>query len=243
MKALILAGGRGKRLSETSRDHNKCMLSLNGMPLIEYSLQNAVSAGASDILIIVGYKAEDIINRFGNNYNGVKVAYTIQWEQKGLVHAIECGQERIGKADFMLFLADEVLRNPNHSKMIKKFYEEALFAICGVVMVEDRSQIRNTYSVMQDNNDGQIYRLVEKPRNPLNNIMGTGNCIFRNEIFEYIPYIPINQQRGEKELPDLIQCAIDDGRAVKSFNIGDSYINVNTCTNLKEAEKLEVGLF
>lgn len=238
MKALILAGGRGKRLNEVSSDQNKCMLRLKNKPLIEYSLECAVRAKVKEIVITVGYRAEDIINYFGNKYKGIKIAYVMQWEQRGLVHAIECSRDVIGKADFILFLADEVLKNPNHSQMMKKFKEEHLFAICGVVIVKDMTQIRKTYSVIQDSHDGRIYRLIEKPRNPLNNIMGTGNCIFRNEIFEYIQYTPINQQRGEKELPDLIQCAIDDGKIVKSFNIGDHYININTYDDLLHASRI-----
>jgi dTDP-glucose pyrophosphorylase len=70
----------------------------------------------------------------------------------------------------------------------------------------------------------------------MNNIMGTGNCIFKNEIFSYISHTPINQKRGEKELPDLIQCAIDEGNIVKSFKICDHYVNVNIPEEIKRAE-------
>ncbi|MBM3301924.1 MAG: NTP transferase domain-containing protein, partial [Deltaproteobacteria bacterium] len=41
MKALILAGGRGKRMEELSETENKCMLRIHGKPLIQYSLDNA----------------------------------------------------------------------------------------------------------------------------------------------------------------------------------------------------------
>ncbi len=68
--------------------------------------------------------------------------------------------------------------------------------------------------------------------------MGTGNCIFRNEIFDYISFTPINQTRGEKELVDMIQCSIDEGEKVKSFNIGKGYININTEEDLIASETL-----
>jgi dTDP-glucose pyrophosphorylase len=70
----------------------------------------------------------------------------------------------------------------------------------------------------------------------MNNLMGTGNCIFKNEILSYIPQTPINQKRGEKELVDLIQCAIDEGHIVKSFLICDQYFNVNSPEEIKEAQ-------
>ena len=67
--------------------------------------------------------------------------------------------------------------------------------------------------------------------------MGTGNCIFKNEIFDYIEYTPISYVRKEKELPDLIQCAVDDGNPVKLFFIGSKYFNINTADDIVIAEK------
>jgi len=119
--------------------------------------------------------------------------------------------------------------------MIKEYYDEDIFALCGTVIVEDKNLIKKTYSIIQEENN-EIIRLVEKPDNPVNNIMGTGNCIFKNEIFSYIPKTPINQKRGEKELPDLIQCAIDDGKIVKSFVICDQYFNLNLKEDIKDAK-------
>ncbi len=237
MKALILAGGRGNRLEPITDQINKCMLRMAEKPLIEYSLDNARAAGVEEIIIVVGYLAEDIINTYGNRFHDVPIRYVIQWEQRGLVHAMECSMRAIGEADFMLFLADEVFVNPKHEAMIQKFKSESLFVLCGVSTAEDTSQIRKTYAIIRNEDDDRIYRLIEKPARPMNNIMGTGNCIFKNQILDYIPDTPINQKRGEKELPDLIQCAIDNGRTVKAFLIGDQYINVNTPDDIRLAEK------
>ncbi len=240
LKALVLAGGRGKRLEQVSSNINKCMLTFRGRPLVSYSLDNAVRVGVSEIVLIVGYKAEDIINHFGNSYEGIRIRYVIQWEQKGLVHAIECAWKAVGKSDFMTFLGDEILVEPRHEEMIRLFYEEDLFVTCGVIRVEDLSQISKTYAVIQDQ-DCRIFRLIEKPKKPLNDIMGTGNCIFRNGIFEYIESTPINQKRGEKELVDLIQCAIDEGHPVKSFDIGLGYININLEEDIRQLESSQPG--
>jgi len=241
MKALILAGGSGKRLGADSAGHNKCMLRLFSKPLIQYSLENACRAGVTEIVIVVGHAAEEIINAFGNTFEGVRIKYVIQHDARGLVHAIDCTRKSIGNHEFMLFLADEILRNPRHSEMIQKFHDENLFVICGVVHEADLNEIRKTYAVIQDDSERRIYRMIEKPRRPLNHIRGTGNCIFRPEIFDYIDLTPVNQSRGEKELPDLIQCAIDDGHAVKSFDIGSDYINVNTPSDIEKTEKLYSG--
>lgn len=237
MKALILAGGRGKRLEGISNNKNKCMLELKGIPLIEHNLNLITKLKVNEIIIVVGYRAEDIINSYGIEYKGKTIKYVIQTNQHGLVHAIESSKEALNNDDFILFLGDEILVNPKHREMMELYDREELFGICGIVVEKDRDKIKRTYSIFH-NEDGRIYRLIEKPRNPQNDMQGTGNCIFRNELLSYIEKTPINQVRGEKELPDLIQCAIDDGKIVKSFIICEKYSNINSEEDLKEVTSI-----
>ena len=237
MKALVLAGGRGKRLEGISGNKNKCMLVLKGKTLIERTLDYITKINLKEIVIVVGYRAEDIINTYGIEYKNIKIKYVIQTTQQGLVHAIECSTDALDNNDFMLFLGDELLINPKHKEMMEKFENEDLFGICGMAIEKNRSKISRTYSVFQ-NEDGRIYRLIEKPKNPNTDLQGTGNCIFKNELLSYIEKTPINQERGEKELPDLIQCAIDDGKIVISFLLCERYANINSEKDLIEASTL-----
>ena len=240
MKALILAGGRGKRMEKHSAESNKCMLAFGGKPLIQHSLDHCVRIAPEEIVIVVGYLAEQIINYYGNSYKGLRIRYAIQIEQCGLVHAIETAAPFLGASDFMLFLADEVLLNPNHLAMIEEYREGGIFALCGVTVPESPEEVRKTYAVLEDER-GRILRLVEKPRRPVNRFQGTGNILLSNGILEYIACTPINQLRKERELPDLIQCAIDDGHIVKSFPVGGRYVNVNLPSDI-EQEHMELVL-
>ena len=235
MKALILAGGRGKRLGDLTNSINKCMLPFEGKPVLEYNLQRAVDLNEiNEIVLIVGHRAEDIINKYGIKYQGKKIKYVIQPVPKGLVNAVECAKDALGTDDFFLSLGDEILIKSRHREMLEKFKAENLFAVCGGMIQKDKSKISRTYSVLTGEN-GRIFRLIEKPRKALDNWQGTGHCIFRNEILSYIKRTPIHPERNEKELPDLIQCAVDDGQVVKIFNICDEYTNINSQIDLKEA--------
>ena len=89
MKAVILAAGRGKRLKEQTEPANKSMLMFKGRHLIEYSLETAKLCNVDEIIIVVGYRATDIVNKFGIQYKNIKIRYVIQEEQKGLVNALE----------------------------------------------------------------------------------------------------------------------------------------------------------
>src|SRR4030042_6896946 len=153
MRALILAGGRERRLDELSEKKNKCMIEVGGRPIIENSIQYVIKTNISEIIIVVGYKAEEIINYFGNEYKGKKKKYVIQWEQEGLVHAIEYAKEAVAGDDFMLLLADEVIINQKNSHMIEEFNKGEVFAICGVLNVENKEYIRRTYTLIHDKND------------------------------------------------------------------------------------------
>jgi UDP-N-acetylglucosamine diphosphorylase / glucose-1-phosphate thymidylyltransferase / UDP-N-acetylgalactosamine diphosphorylase / glucosamine-1-phosphate N-acetyltransferase / galactosamine-1-phosphate N-acetyltransferase len=212
------------------------MLPFDGKPVLEYNMQRAVDLDeVEEIILLVGHRAEDIINNFGISYKGKKISYVIQAEPKGLVNAIECAKVALDKDDFFLFLGDEILINSRHQEMVKKFKEKNLFAVCGVTLQKDKTKISRTYTVLTGEN-GRIFRLIEKPRRPLDNWQGTGHCVFKNEVLSYIDKTPIHHERGEKELPDLIQCAVDDGQVVEFFNICDKYTNINSSEDLEDAK-------
>jgi len=205
---------------------------------LEYNIDRVSKLdGINEIIIIVGHRAEDIINRYGTNYKGKRIEYVIQQERRGLVHAIECAREKIGKSDFFLSLGDEVLVNDRTKQMLDVFNKERLFGVCGGVWQKDKEKISKTYSVLMGN-DNVILRLIEKPKKALNNWQGTGHCILKNEILDYIPRTPIHPERGERELPDLIQCAIDDGQKVKLFDVAEAYTNINSEEDLQEARAI-----
>jgi dTDP-glucose pyrophosphorylase len=243
VKALVLAAGRGSRLGRETDEQNKCMLPMFGKPLVQYSLENAVRAKVSEIVMVVGYRAEDVINAFGIDFDGTRIQYVIQDDPRGLVHAIESAAPAVGREEFMLLLADEILWHPHHAEMVEAYRRQRLFGICGVVKEKDRDEIRKTYALIEDERTHRIHRLIEKPRRPSSDVRGTGNCIFRPEIFDYVALTPINQNRGEKELPDLIQCAIDDGEDVRSFDIGEGYVNINTVADIAIAEREHAARF
>jgi dTDP-glucose pyrophosphorylase len=236
MKALIAAAGRGTRLRNSALGSNKCMRMLGGRHLIEYSLDSAVKSRVDEIVVVVGHQAESIINTFGIAYRDIRVCYVLQRELTGLVSAMECAREALEGEDFMLLLGDEIVWDPRPDEMIQYFEAEKLFVLCGVTVTPDWDQVKKTYAVLYNPYENYIYRLVEKPRKPVNSYMGTGNCVFRNGIFDYIARTPVNHIRGEKELPDLIQCAIDEGNPVKLYPVGSRYVNINTENDVQIAD-------
>jgi UDP-N-acetylglucosamine diphosphorylase / glucose-1-phosphate thymidylyltransferase / UDP-N-acetylgalactosamine diphosphorylase / glucosamine-1-phosphate N-acetyltransferase / galactosamine-1-phosphate N-acetyltransferase len=238
MKALVLAAGSATRLSKHLNNYQKCVLRIGDKPVVQYSLDNALAAAVDGIIVVVASLADEIVSLFGDSYNGIPIEYAVQTERRGLVHAMECAAPLLGNHDVMLFLADELMRYPRHAAMAAEFYRERPYVLCGISQQSQFTEIRRTYSVLHHPGSYKIYRLVEKPRVQVNNLQGTGNLIFSNAMLRYLPITPINPVRGERDLTDFIQCAIDDGHAVNWFEVGEDYININEPADIEKIEHI-----
>ena len=246
MKALILAAGKGTRFAHSRDQHfgtaqapaHKCLTQIGHRRVIDFSLDTAVDQGVDEIVLVVGYLAETIQAAYGNAYRGVPITYTYQTEQRGLVHAMMCGREALGDADFWLFLGDEVLVDANHQPMQKTFESEEAFLVCGVVPTDDMERIRKNYTLAFDEESRRIWRLVEKPVRPFTPYIGTGHCLFRNESLRHMDLMPADPRTGNKELAGLIQYAIDQGEKVLCHSFAETfhYVNINTYADYQKLE-------
>lgn len=75
MQAIILAAGMGRRLGEYTKDNTKCMLEVNGVKLIDRALEYLYRSKISRVILVVGYKAQNVIDYVGTDYKGMKIAY------------------------------------------------------------------------------------------------------------------------------------------------------------------------
>lgn len=251
MKALILAAGKGTRFASSRNDHfgdvqepaHKCLTQIGHRRVADFSLDTAVELGVNEIVLVVGYLAETIQAVYGDAYRGIPITYAYQTEQRGLVHAMMCGREALGDADFWLFLGDEVLVDANHHVMQDTFYNEAAFLVCGMVPTKDPERIRKNYTLAFGEESRQVWRLVEKPVRPFTPYIGTGHCVFRNEILGYMDLMPSDPRTGNKELAGLIQYAIDVGEKVlcHSFDEMFHYVNINMYEDYLKLETMLVG--
>jgi len=75
MQAIILAAGMGKRLGEYTQDNTKCMLEVNGVRLIDRALATLHEVGVSRVILVVGYKGQNVKDYVGTSYKGTPVIY------------------------------------------------------------------------------------------------------------------------------------------------------------------------
>ena len=87
VKSVILAAGKGTRMKS---DKPKVVHQVMGKPMVYYSIEAARQAGADEVCVIVGYKADEVKSAIAASVNDVKVDYALQEEQLGTGHAVKC---------------------------------------------------------------------------------------------------------------------------------------------------------
>jgi len=234
MKAVILAAGESKRLGKLDVP-TKCLLEVGGRPLIDHNLERACEVTDGEIIIVINGGGYAIAAHCGETYKGRQIRYILQPTRDGIVGALGCCKKPLEGEDFFMMLGDEVIVGSRHREMLKKFQRESLFGLVGYILEYDRARISRTYSLVLDRGI-YIQRLEEKPQKPPNNLMGTGHCIFKNEILELVPQVPVSA-RSERELVDLVQTAVNLGHPIKAFKIGTGYYNINNPEDLEEARE------
>ena len=200
-KGIILAGGKGTRMSPLTKAVNKQLLPIYDKPLIFYPLSILMLAKIKDILIIVNEGQLDQYKKIipnGNNL-GIKITYKEQPEPKGLPDAFILGEEFIGKSNVALILGDNFFYAQNLSTNLinsAKLTKGAKVLLHKVAKPE-------LFGVAKINNRNKIISIKEKPKKHLSDLAITGLYFFDNKVIEYSKKLKPSK-RGEIEIVDLL---------------------------------------
>lgn len=109
MQAIILAAGMGRRLGEYTRDNTKCMLPVNGERLIDRVLGQLSQLGLSRVVIVVGYKGQNLIDYIGHRYDDcLKIEYVNNpvYDKTNNIYSLSLAKEKLQEDDTLLIESD-----------------------------------------------------------------------------------------------------------------------------------------
>ncbi len=227
-----MAAGRGKRLNELTEDLPKVMMPVNGTNIIEIILKQLSQIGVNDVLIIVNYKKEKIIDYLGNEKFGMKLNYVEQKERLGTANAVSYAEPFITDEHFFVIAGDSIFP----TEILGKISSHDCDGVLTVCKVENP---KNFGVIETDNN--KVKTIIEKSENPPTNLANTSIYYFPKDIFDACKRISLSP-RGEYEITDAIQLLIDEGKTFE-YEVLSCWLDVGTKSQLEQAQKLAKELF
>ena len=201
-KGIILAGGKGTRMSPLTKAVNKQLLPIYDKPLIYYPLSILMLAKIRDILIIVNKgQLEQYKKLIPNGKNlGLKITFKEQDKPRGLPDAFIVGEKFINKKNVAMILGDNFFYGQNLSTLL----QNCANLNKGAKIVLHSVQNPELFGVAKINNKNKkILRIVEKPKNFVSNNAITGLYFFDKNVVNLSKKLKPSK-RGELEIIDLI---------------------------------------
>lgn len=214
-KAVFPVAGLGTRFLPATKANPKEMLPVVDKPLIQYAVEEAVSAGITELIFVTSSSKRAIEDHFDNNFEleyrlteqgkfdvlnqvrsivpeGVSCIYVRQAQAKGLGHAVLCAKEVVNDEPFAVLLADDLIDAPKQPclQQMLSVYDEHGQSVVAVQHIERRDSEK--YGVIDIEEPwsgcGSVLSIVEKP-NPLeapSNLGVVGRYILTPDIFEHL---------------------------------------------------------
>jgi len=121
MQALILAAGTGSRLGRYTKENTKCMLEVNGETLISQALEKLNNVGIKKLVLVVGYKKENLISHVGNKYKNIDIEYVENpiYDKTNNIYSLYLAKDKLAQDDTILLESDLLFEESIISKLIK----------------------------------------------------------------------------------------------------------------------------
>ena len=187
MQAIILAAGMGKRLGEYTQDNTKCMLEVNGIRLIDRALKSLHDVGVSRVVLVVGYKGQNVKDYVGKEYNGTPIVYVDNpvFDKTNNIYSLFLAKDFMLEEDTLLLESDLIY----DSSVVQKLVDDPSPNIALV----DKYESWMDGTVVTIDEENHITRFIDKQRfkfEEIKNYYKTVNIYKFSKEFSAQYYVP-----------------------------------------------------
>jgi len=207
----------------------KPMLPVAGEPLVGHAAETAVETGASRLVVVVGYRGEDVREYFGDEFRGVPVTTVEQESQRGTADAVRAAAPELDDGEPFVVLNGDALHD---ERGLEELYGNG--PAVGSFRVDDPS----SYGVLHTSDDGsRVTGVTEKPADPPSDLVNTGAYVFPAAAQAWLDVG--ESERGELELTDVLERACE--RVDVTPVAFDRWLDVGRPWELLEANEWKLG--
>ena len=223
LECMIMAGGRGKRLSPLTDVVPKPMLILGDKPIIEHNIDRLISFGIKKIYISVKHLGEQIESYFGDGSSkGIQIEYI--WEDKPLGTAGALALVNEFKTDHVLLMNSDLFTNVDFEDMYLKLISEE----ADMVVASTEYKVDVPYAVFECENQ-KVKAFKEKPSYVYHS--NAGVYIFKKELIDKIP------KNSYTDITDLMNELIANGSKLLHDPIRGYWIDIGKPIDYKKAQE------
>ena len=250
LKAVVLAAGKGTRLQTGDGDAPKVMRLACGKPLLYHVLDALSFIDKNDIVIVVGYKREEVIGYFGSHIRGgASVSapcykFAEQLEQLGTGHAVMAAQPELAGFDGAVLVCYgdmPAVRRDTYEALILAHHEQG--NDCTILTGESSDQM--SYGrIVRDENGGFLHVVEAGDCTPEQlgiTELNSGVYVFRSRmLLDALRELRNDNTQGEYYLTDVPAIMRANGAKVGicKRDLGDEIIGVNTLPQLAQVERI-----
>ena len=223
MKAVILAAGEGVRCRPLTLTRSKVMLPVANKPTVEYVVRALRDSGIRDIVMVVGYAKERIMNYFGNGKDfDINIEYAEQKQQLGTAYAIKQVKDLV-EGEFLVLNGDNLVSEETIADLTEKH--------TGGVSILTAARADATGYALVEERDGKVLNIIEGLTLKDVHNVNTGIYIFGPDIFDAIEET-LKSDLGEFGITDSIQRMVDAGYGVHAYRTDHTWMDVIHSWNL-----------
>ena len=238
MQAVVPAAGMGTRLRPLTDNKPKGLVDVAGAPILTHCFERLTALGIDEIVVVVGYEGQQIVNHYGDSFKRASLTYVWQAERLGLAHALlqarphvdgtfltVNGDNVFGTAPQVLL--DTVRENDVDGAVYVESVSTAEAQQTGVVELADGRVV--------DLADGRVVDLVEKAENPPTTLANAGCYVLPEAVFEACDLLRPGAE-GEYQLSDAVGVLCRAGYEFAPVELDGWRVNVNTPEEIERAE-------
>jgi mannose-1-phosphate guanylyltransferase len=212
MRAMLLAAGLGTRLRPWTNDRPKCMVSVGGKPVVDWTIEWLRSHGVTELVVNLHHHQELVTAHLGDGHkHDMKIAYSVEENLLGTAGAVRAARAKLGSDPFLVVYADNLIRCDIGAFLACHSASRATITLA----LHWRRDVSNS-GVANLGPADRIRRFVEKPKvaGAEDHWVNAGLLLCQEAVYDYIP-----PQHASDFGQDVIPALIAAGMNVQGYRM------------------------